>query len=278
MSAIAVIDFETTGLSPGQGARATEIAAVRIEDGRIVDRYQSLMYTGAWLPPFIEQLTGISQRMLESAPPAVEVMREVTAFTQGCAMVAHNAGFDRGFWRHEQQLAGCAPEDLPEEQDSEAGSKTGTSTRSDAGNFACTMLLSRRLYPEAPNHRLGTLVSWHGIEPAGRAHRALADAEMAAQLWLRIVRDVERRYAADVSHGLLCAMQAASRAQLQRCVDRYFAATSSPGPEPFARDPAQPTRAGRPARRRPAPADGSRAAPAARPGARPHADGWNDLE
>jgi len=205
MTAIAVIDFETTGLSPGQGARATEIAAVRIEDGRIVDHYQSLMFSGAWVPPFIQQLTGISNRMLDAAPPAAQVMREVTAFTQGCALVAHNAGFDRGFWRHEQRLAACEPVD-------------------DSAAFACTLLLSRRLYPEAPNHRLGTLAGWHGIEASGRAHRALADAEMAAQLWLRIVRDVERRYAAEVSHGLLRAMQAAQRTKLQRCVERYFAA------------------------------------------------------
>jgi len=203
MPATVVIDFETTGLSPGQGARATEIAAVRLVDGRIVERYQSLMRTGARVPPFIEQLTGISNRMLERAPLAAQVMREVTDFARGCTLVAHNASFDRSFWQQEQALAGCAP---PQPAD-----------------FACTMRLARRLYPEAPNHRLGTLASLHGIEATGRAHRALADAEMAAQLWLRIVHDVERRYAAAVSHGLLCALQAAGRTQLDRCVERYLA-------------------------------------------------------
>jgi DNA polymerase III subunit epsilon len=203
MSATVVIDFETTGLSPGQGARATEIAAVRVVGGRITERYQSLMRTGTPVPLFIEQLTGISNRMLERAPPAARVMREVTDFARGCALVAHNAGFDRAFWQHEQALAGCAP---PQ-----------------PATFACTMRLARRLYPEAPNHRLGTLASLHGIEASGRAHRALADAEMAAQLWLRIVRDVERRYAAEASHGLLCALQVAGRAQLGRCIERYLA-------------------------------------------------------
>ena len=56
---IAVIDFETTGMSPAQGARPTEIGVAMIEGGRIVARYQSLMNAGAWVPPFIEQLTGI---------------------------------------------------------------------------------------------------------------------------------------------------------------------------------------------------------------------------
>jgi DNA polymerase III subunit epsilon len=103
---IAVIDFETTGSSPGQGARATEIAAVLVEGGRIVGHYQSLMYSGAWVPPFIEQLTGISNAMLADAPPAARVMGEVLRFTAGCPLVAHNAAFDRAFWRAESLLAG----------------------------------------------------------------------------------------------------------------------------------------------------------------------------
>ncbi len=209
MERVAVIDFETTGLSPAQGARATEIAAVLVEDGRIVGRYQSLMRTGAWVPPFIEALTGISNAMLADAPPADEVMREVAAFTGGCPLVAHNAGFDRGFWRAEGTLAGLPEADTP---------------------FACTLLLSRRLYPECPNHRLGTLAEAHGIESPGRAHRALADAEVAAMLWLRIVRDVERRFADDLgargaSHALLAALQRAPRQALARCVARHAAHT-----------------------------------------------------
>ncbi|MES2719201.1 MAG: 3'-5' exonuclease [Pseudomonadota bacterium] len=205
---IAVIDFETTGMGPGQGARATEIAVVLLRDGRIIDRYASLMHTGVWVPPFIEQLTGISNRMLERAPPAAQVMREVADFTRGCALVAHNASFDRGFWQAEHALAGVddAVQQTP---------------------FACTLLLSRRLYPEVPNHRLGTLAQWHGLTPTGRAHRALADAEMAAGLWLRIVRDVQHRHAASVPFGLLCQLQRVPRHQLERAVARYFAGAAA---------------------------------------------------
>ena len=79
MEPIAVIDFETTGMSPGHTCRATEIAAVIVEDGRIVARYQNLMNSGAYVPPFIESLTGISNAMLRKAPPAAEVMAEVAA-------------------------------------------------------------------------------------------------------------------------------------------------------------------------------------------------------
>ena len=208
----AVIDFETTGMSPAMGARATEIAVVLVQDGRTVDRYASLMRSGTWVPPFIEQLTGISNRMLAAAPPAAEVMAEVADFCRGAALVAHNASFDRGFWQHEMALAQAE----------------GRLADVDAGRgvpeFGCTLLLSRRLWPEVPDHKLGTLARWHGITATGRAHRALADAEMAAELWLRIEGEVQHRFATNVPFGLLCALQRTPRQQLARCVTRYFAA------------------------------------------------------
>ena len=111
METIAVIDFETSGLGATQGGRATEIAAVLVEDGRIVGRFQSLMNSGAWVPPFITQLTGISNEMLQAAPPARAVMHEVARFTKGCPLVAHNAAFDRGFWQAELARAEAAEPD-----------------------------------------------------------------------------------------------------------------------------------------------------------------------
>lgn len=209
METIAVIDFETTGISPGQGARATEIAAVLVQGGQIVGRFQSLMNSGAWVPPFIEQLTGITNRMLQTAPPARAVMHEVARFTKGCPLVAHNAAFDRGFWQAELERAECE--------------------RDEAHLFACTVLLSRRLYPHADNHRLGTLAKLHALPSAGRAHRALADAEVTAHLLLRMQQDVRERFAeplrgAGATHALLMAMQRSPKDQLQRCVARAGAA------------------------------------------------------
>lgn len=196
---IAVIDFETTGSSPGQGARATEIAAVLVEGGRIVGHYQSLMRSGAWVPPFIEQLTGISNRMLADAPPADQVMREVLRFTAGCPLVAHNAAFDRAFWRAEAQRA------LAGDPVDAAGRTAGEAP------FACTVRLSRRLFPQAPNHRLGTLAAWHGLPDAGRAHRALADATVTAHLLLRLQDELAARLGCDpgaeIDHALLCRVQ-----------------------------------------------------------------------
>lgn len=203
LETIAVIDFETTGMSPAMGARATEIAAVLVRGGEVVGRYQSLMNSGAWIPPFIEQLTGISNAMLRSAPPAHEVVHELLAFTRGCPLVAHNAAFDRGFWAAEVAQAGATPDP--------------------AHAFACTLLLSRRLYPQAPNHRLGTLARLHRLPENGRAHRALADALTTAQLLLQMQADVAERFAPQlagqaVDHPLLCRLQRTPRTQLEKAL------------------------------------------------------------
>lgn len=204
METLAVIDFETTGLGATKGGRATEIAAVLVQGGEIVGRFQSLINSGAWVPPFITQLTGITNEMLQAAPPARAVMHEVARFTKGCPLVAHNASFDRGFWQAELARAACHPDT--------------------AHAFACTMLLSRRLYPQAENHQLGTLARLHALPSAGRAHRALADAEVTAHLLIRMQQDVAERFAGSlaggrVTHALLSAMQRTPRHQLARCFD-----------------------------------------------------------
>lgn len=203
MSRIAVIDFETTGISPGQGARATEVALVLLDNGQIVDRFQSLMRTGAWIPPFITQLTGISNAMVSAAPEAAGVMAEAARFVGTAPMVAHNAAFDRKFWQAELALAG-----LPAAQP-----------------FACTVLLSRRLYPQAPSHKLGTLVDYHRLPRTGRAHRALADAEMAAALLARIQHDLRTQWQVrDPNHALLLQVQRCPRPAVGAWLARHAAA------------------------------------------------------
>jgi DNA polymerase-3 subunit epsilon len=201
-SRIAVIDFETTGMTPAQGARATEVAIVLMENGRPVDKFQSLMKTGAWLPPFIVQLTGITPAMLETAPSAESVMRDAARFVGDAPMVAHNASFDSRFWAAELALA-----DVPAPH-----------------AFACTVLLSRRLYPEATSHQLGRIVTHLGLPRAERAHRALADAEMAAALLGRMQHDLRTRHGiADPDHAVLSALQRCARKGLGKMLARYAA-------------------------------------------------------
>ena len=122
MEVVAVIDFETTGLSPLQGDRATEVAAVIVDNGRVVDRYQSLMNAGVRIPAYIEALTGISNAMVRSAPSAEAVMREVSDFVGGIPIVAHNASFDARFWDAElARIQRFSEADLPHALANESG-------------------------------------------------------------------------------------------------------------------------------------------------------------
>jgi DNA polymerase-3 subunit epsilon len=197
---VAVIDFETTGLSPAMGDRATEIAAVIVEDGKVVDRYQSLMNAGVRIPSYIEALTGISDAMIRKAPTAAAVMREVADFVGDYPMVAHNASFDCKFWDTEL-------------------SRIGRGRRQE---FACSMLLARRLFPGAPSHKLGVLVEFANLPVAGRYHRALADAEMAASLLARLEDELRGRFkVGHVSHELLRKIQRAPKHQLDQCLERH---------------------------------------------------------
>jgi DNA polymerase-3 subunit epsilon len=169
---VVVLDFETTGLSPDRGDRAIEIGAVRLEGGSIHDRFQCLMNPGRRISPFIEQYTGISNTMLKTAPPCEEVMAACRDFIGDHDLVAHNASFDQRFLDAELQRI----------------------NRPRRGAFACSMLAARRLYPEAPNHKLGTLVAYRQLPHRGTFHRALADAEMTAHLWLGMLGDLTERY------------------------------------------------------------------------------------
>lgn len=101
-----VLDFETTGLSPNQGDRAIEIGAVKLENGQVVDRFQSLMNPGFRVSGFIEGYTGITNNMLNHAPSCDEVMSEFVDFIGDANLVAHNASFDKRFLDAELDLIG----------------------------------------------------------------------------------------------------------------------------------------------------------------------------
>ena len=92
---VIVLDFETSGLSPDLGDRAIEVGAVRVVAGKITDRFQSLMNPGIRINGFIEDYTGITNRMLRAAPSCTSVMAGLANFIAGDDLVAHNASFDQ---------------------------------------------------------------------------------------------------------------------------------------------------------------------------------------
>ena len=156
-----MLDFETTGLSPAVGDRITEVAALRIVGGEVVERYVSLVNCGVRIPSFITGLTGITQQMVDSAPPVSQVVPELLDFIGSDALCAHNASFDEKFLRAEAERLALAPRHAA---------------------LVCSLKLARRVFPQLSSYRLGDLSGKLGIAFRGTAHRAEADAEVAAQL------------------------------------------------------------------------------------------------
>ncbi|QNA99876.1 PolC-type DNA polymerase III [Massilia sp. Se16.2.3] len=170
---IVMLDFETTGLSPDMGDRITEVAALRIEDGRVTERYVSLVNCGARIPAFITGLTGITGDMVDSAPPARQVVPELLDFIGADTLSAHNASFDEKFLAAESARLG--------QQCRHVG-------------LVCSLKLSRRVFPGMASYKLGQLSRQLGIAFRSAAHRAEADAEVAAEVLIHIGRHLGRSY------------------------------------------------------------------------------------
>ena len=155
-----VVDVETTGGS-GDSHRVTEIGAVKLRDGRIVDRFSTLLNPQRTIPPGITRLTGITPAMVEDAPYFADVADEFEAFMQGAIFVAHNVEFDYGFIAREFGRLG----------------------RKFRYPRLCTCASMRKLYPGRRSYSLAALAEAYDI-PLRNHHRALCDAEAAAQLLL----------------------------------------------------------------------------------------------
>ncbi|MET3133148.1 DNA polymerase-3 subunit epsilon [Oxalobacteraceae bacterium GrIS 1.11] len=170
---IVMIDFETTGLSPDMGDRITEVAALRIVKGRVVERFVSLINCQVRIPAFITGLTGITQAMVNGAPPVAQVLPQLLDFIGGDALSAHNASFDEKFLCAESARLGLTPAHQ---------------------GLVCSLKLSRRVFPGLASYKLGQLSSQLGIQFASAAHRAESDAEVAAQVLIHIGRHLVSAY------------------------------------------------------------------------------------
>ena len=162
MPALAFVDLETTGATATHD-RITEIGIIEVDDDGTVREWQQLVNPGMRIPPFIEQLTGISNAMVADAPPFEAIAAEALRRLEGRLFIAHNARFDYGFLKSEFK-------------------RLGIDFRS---TVACTVKLSRALYPEHHRHNLDSLIVRHGLRAEAR-HRALADAQLIHQFWQKI--------------------------------------------------------------------------------------------
>ena len=157
-----VVDVETTGgKSPAH--RVTELAAVKVRDGGVIDRFQTLLNPQRPIPPGITRLTGISNAMVSDAPLFADIAAEFEAFMDGAIFVAHNVNFDYGFVGREYARIG----------------------RSFRYPKLCTCAGMRKHYPGHRSYSLAALCRQYDI-PLRQHHRAMCDAEAAAELLLLI--------------------------------------------------------------------------------------------
>lgn len=204
---IVMLDFETTGLSPAMGDRITEVAALRIVGGRVTDRYVSLVNCGVRIPAFISQLTGISQAMVERAPPVAEVLPALLDFIGDAALAAHNASFDEKFLKAEAARLDLAPAH---------------------GGLVCSLKLSRRVFPGMTSYKLGQLSGQLGIAFRSAAHRAESDAEVAAGVLLHIGQHLGTLYGlGPVEPSLLLAVNKLSAAKVPDFLQKYAVSIKS---------------------------------------------------
>ena len=155
-----VLDIETTGFSAANH-RITEIGAVKIEDGVITEEFHQLINPGVPVPWRITEITGITSEMLENQPAIDEVLPQFFNFCTGCSIVAHNAGFDMSFIKHNAREHGleCNYEVID------------------------TLRLARRLFPKLINHKLNTVANHLDIELLNH-HRAMGDARATAMIFI----------------------------------------------------------------------------------------------
>ncbi len=164
-----VVDVEATGAKTPPN-RLIELGAYRIRNGRIVDKFWSLVNPEIPIPRFVVTLTGISNEMVRRAPVFADVAPRWLDFVSDSVLVAHNAPFDTSFLNHE--ISRVYP-----------GHRM-------VNPHLCTVRLSRRVLPELLNHRLDTVANHFSIPIVSR-HRAGSDALATAEIFLLLLTKLE---------------------------------------------------------------------------------------
>ncbi|HYE76984.1 MAG TPA: exonuclease domain-containing protein [bacterium] len=160
-----VFDLETTGGKP-PSERITEIGAVRIEHGRITDTFQTLVNPGKPIPPFVARLTGITDKSVRRAPRIEKVLPRFLEFIEGHVLIAHDVFQDLRFIDQEIMTTYGGVLAMP---------------------VLDTLTLAKELVDPEIGFSLRKVAEHLGID-AGSSHRALDDARVTAEMFLRFMQ------------------------------------------------------------------------------------------
>jgi len=166
-----VVDTETTGGSHWSTDRITEIAAVVVRNGEIVEVFETLVNPQRSIPYFVSQLTNITWDMVKDAPTFGRIAPDVMRVLEGNVFVGHNAVFD---WRFVS---------------AEISRSTGRQLR---GRRLCTVKIARTVLPQLSRRSLDYVSRYYGVENHAR-HRAGGDAVATAKCLIRMLGDLEDR-------------------------------------------------------------------------------------
>jgi len=166
-----VVDCETTGSRSMAGDRITEVAVVRVHDGRAEMVFESLVNPDRPIPPAVMALTNISWEMVRHAPRFVDICDQLLGALEGNVFVAHNAGFDWRFLSNEI---------------------TRATRRPLVGHRLCTVRMARHFVPQLRRRNLDALSDYYGVVNTAR-HRAGGDAMATAKVFLRFLKEARSR-------------------------------------------------------------------------------------
>lgn len=164
-----VFDVETTGFNPNE-EEIIEIGAVKIKDGKVIDKFSSFVNPGRIIPPKITELTGINDNMVAGAPTINQVIPEFIEFFNGSVMAAHNAIFDLRFLQA-------------------ALNKTGHSEVISSIQILDTLNLARALLSQLKNHKLNTLADHFQVSLQNH-HRACDDAAATGEILMKLLEQM----------------------------------------------------------------------------------------
>ncbi|AGK99448.1 DNA polymerase III, alpha chain [Clostridium pasteurianum BC1] len=164
-----VLDLETTGFSPVT-EKITEIGIMKLQDGKVIDKFSCFVNPEKPIPARVIEITNITDDMVRNAETIDQVFPKMLEFIKGSVLVAHNAGFDVGFLKHNARVLGYDFD----------------------FTYVDTLSLAHEVFPDFKTYKLGRIAKNLGIK-VEVAHRALDDVDTTVKVFEVMLEKLKER-------------------------------------------------------------------------------------